>query len=170
MALHGREHRRPRAPDAPVAEEQLARVGDAAQTAVGHLEQPELAGGAEAVLHGTQEAEGVVALALETEHGVDHVLEHPGPGQGAVLGHVPDQDGREGAGLGQGDQRVGARLDLGHRAGGSVDVGVEDGLDAVDDQHIGGEPLDTGGHPLQGGLGHDPHAGHQRARAGPPAA
>ncbi len=39
----------------------------------------------------------------------------------------------------------------------------------VDDQHVGGEPLDTGGHPLQGGLGHDPHARHQRAQPGRPA-
>ena len=51
--------------------------GTPARPALGHLEQAELVGGAEAVLHGPQQAQGVVALALEGEHRVDEVLEHP---------------------------------------------------------------------------------------------
>ena len=31
------------------------------------------------------------AVAFEIEHCVDHVLEHTGPGDGALLGHVSDQ-------------------------------------------------------------------------------
>ena len=75
-----------------VGEEQRAGVGHADEPAVGQLEQAELAGRAEAVLDGPQQPEGVVAVALEGEHGVDDVLEHPGPGQVAVLGDVADED------------------------------------------------------------------------------
>ena len=65
--------------------------GTPIEPALGHLEQAELVGGAEAVLDGPQQAQGVVAVALEGEHGVDHVLEHPGPGEPAVLGDVADE-------------------------------------------------------------------------------
>ena len=41
-----------------------------------------------------------VALALELEHDVDEVLEHPRAGDGAVLGDVPDEHGRDAALLG----------------------------------------------------------------------
>ena len=40
---------------------------------------------------GAQQAQGVVAVALEAEHGVDHVLEDPRTGQAAVLGDVADE-------------------------------------------------------------------------------
>ena len=73
---HGRDHRAGRA-GPPVGEEQRGRVGHALEPAVGHLEEAELVGGAEAVLHGAQQAQRVVALALEGQHGVDEVLEHP---------------------------------------------------------------------------------------------
>jgi parallel beta-helix repeat protein len=35
----------------------------------------------------------VVLLALEVQHGVDQVLEHPGAGNGSFFGDVPDQEG-----------------------------------------------------------------------------
>ena len=57
----------------------------------GHLEHADLVGGAEAVLGGAQDAEGVAAVALEIEHGVDHVLDHLGAGDLAVLGDVADE-------------------------------------------------------------------------------
>ena len=74
-----------------VAEEQLGGVGDLAQALRGHLEHADLVGGAEAVLGRAQDAEGVAAVALEIEHGVDHVLDHLGPGDLAVLGDVADE-------------------------------------------------------------------------------
>ena len=67
------------------------------EAVAGHLEDAELVGRAEAVLHGAQRAEEAVAVALELEHRVDHVLEDARPGDGALLGHVTDEeDGRAG--------------------------------------------------------------------------
>ena len=85
---------------APVGQEQPAGVGHGVEAALGHLEQAELVGGAEAVLGRPQQAQGVVAVALEGEHRVDHVLEHAGAGQAAVLGDVADQHRGDAAGLG----------------------------------------------------------------------
>ena len=75
----------------PVAEEQLGGVGDLAQALGRHLEDADLVGGAEAVLGRAQDAEGVAAVALEIEHGVDHVLDHLRAGDLAVLGDVADE-------------------------------------------------------------------------------
>ena len=57
------------------AEEQRGGVGDLRQAELGHLEHADLVGRPEAVLHGAQDAEMVAAVALEREHGVDHVLD-----------------------------------------------------------------------------------------------
>ena len=75
LALHRRHDDRAGDAGAPIGEEQLRRVGHARQAGARHLEQPELVGRAEAVLDGPQQAQGVVALALERQHGVDDVLE-----------------------------------------------------------------------------------------------
>ena len=72
--------------------EELGRIGDLLQSGAGHLEDADLVGRAEAVLHGAQDAELVRALALEREHGIDHVLDDAGPGDLAVLGDVADED------------------------------------------------------------------------------
>ena len=60
--------------------------------------------GAEAVLDRAQDAELVAALALEIEHGVDHVLEHARAGDQPFLGDVADQHQHEAAPLGEPDQ------------------------------------------------------------------
>ena len=52
---------------------------------------PDLVGRAEAVLQRAQRAVGALALALELQHAVDEVLEHPRAGQRALLGHVADE-------------------------------------------------------------------------------
>ena len=75
----------------PVAQEQLGGVGDLAQALGRHLEHADLVGRAEAVLGRAQDAERVAAVALEIEHGVDHVLDHLGAGDLAVLGDVADE-------------------------------------------------------------------------------
>ena len=59
-----------------------------------HLEDADLVRRAEAVLDGAQDAELVAALAFEVEDGVDHVLDHAGAGDLAVLGDVADEDRR----------------------------------------------------------------------------
>ena len=96
--------------------------GDLGEAAIGHLEDADLVGGAEAVLDGAQDAELVAALAFEIEHGVDHVLQHARAGEAAVLGDVADQDQGEAAGFGQADQLEPGGADLGDGAGGAVDA------------------------------------------------
>ena len=93
-------HDRARDAEAPVGQEHAAGVGHALEALLRHLEQAELLGGPEAVLHHPQQAQGVVAVALERQDGVDHVLEHAGPGQRAVLGDVAHQHDGAAAALG----------------------------------------------------------------------
>jgi hypothetical protein len=99
-----------------------------------HLEDPDLVGGAEAVLHRPQHAIRVVLLALEVEHGVHQVLEHARPGQRPFLGHVANQERRDATSLGERHQAGAALAHLGHAARRGLDVGQKDGLDRVHDQ------------------------------------
>ena len=78
-----------------VGEERPGRVGDLQQPGLGHLEDADLLGGPESVLGRPQETQRGVPLALEVEDGVDEVLEGLRAGDGAVLGHVADQDDRD---------------------------------------------------------------------------
>ena len=71
----------PATPVATVGEEQLAGVGHADEPGAGHLEQTELVGRPKRCFDRPQQAQRVVALALEREHGVDDVLEHARPGE-----------------------------------------------------------------------------------------
>ena len=74
------EHRRDRRAGhagTAVDEEPGRRVGHVDQAAFGHLEEPELVGAAEPVLQRVHRAQRVTAVAVEREHGVDDVLEHP---------------------------------------------------------------------------------------------
>jgi hypothetical protein len=73
--------------------------GDLGQPAAGHLEDADLVGGAEAVLDRAQDAELVAALAFEIKDGIDHVFDHAGAGDLAVLGDMADQDDRHAARL-----------------------------------------------------------------------
>src|SRR5690606_39811522 len=61
----------------------------------------ELVDRAEAVLHRTQHAQPAIGFALEIQHRINHVLQYAGPGQGAFLGHVADQEDRRAALLGE---------------------------------------------------------------------
>ena len=62
------------------------------QPALGHREHAELVDRAEAVLERADHAEATARIAFEIQHGIHHVLEHPGAGQRAFLGHVADQE------------------------------------------------------------------------------
>ena len=86
------------------------------------VEAADLVDGAEPVLHRPHHAEAGVAVALEVEHDVDHVLEDPRPGDRAVLGDVTDDHGGDVAGLGHPHERGGDLLDLGDTAGDALDA------------------------------------------------
>ena len=126
---------------AALGEEQGGRVRHVRQAAIRHLEDADLVGRTEAVLHGPQDAELMAALAFEIKHRVDHVLEHTGAGDGAVLGDVADQQDGDAAALGEVDQRLRGAADLRDGAGRAVDRVEPHGLDRIDHRHarrIGG--------------------------------
>ena len=125
-----------------VAEQQRAGVGHGTQAVVAHLEDADLPGRPEAVLDRRQHPQGMVAVTVEGEHGVDQVLHGPGPGQVAVLGHVADQEERHTGRLGHAGQALDAGAHLGQAAGGLAQLGVRDGLQRVDHHQCGAVPLD----------------------------
>ena len=91
---------------------------------VGHLEHTQLVGRAEAVLGGAQHAVVLVALALEVEHGVHHVLEHARARHRPVLRDVADEEHRRPRRLGVVEHREPALAHLRHRARAALEVGA----------------------------------------------
>ena len=87
----------------------------------------------------------VMAVAVERQHGVDQVLDGPGSGQIAVLGHVADQDNGYPGGLGQSGQPVDTGSDLGQAPGRLGQGGIGDGLDRVHHGQGGTTAIDGGG-------------------------
>src|SRR5439155_782580 len=71
-----------------------ARSVESSKSRTGHLEHADLVHGAEAVLHGAQDAVIQRALALEVEDRVHDVLERLGARDAAALGYVPDEQHR----------------------------------------------------------------------------
>ncbi len=96
----------------------MAGIGDTAEAITGHFEHAEIVGGAETMLHRANQSEGVVTLALEGDHGVDEMLEHPRPGEIAFLGDVSDEHDREITPFRLGHESLRDRSDLGDRASG----------------------------------------------------
>ena len=125
-----------------VPQHQRPGVGHGPQAVVAHLEDADLAGGPEAVLDRGQDAQRVVAVPVEGEHGVDQVLDRPGPGQIAVLGHVADQEQRDAARLRHAGQALDAGAHLGQASGRLGQLGVGDRLQRVDDQQRRAVALD----------------------------
>ena len=74
-ALERRRDDAARCRPAVVGEERAGRVGDLQQARLGHLEDADLIGRAEAVLRRPHETQRRVALALDADDGVDQVLE-----------------------------------------------------------------------------------------------
>jgi hypothetical protein len=138
-----------------VLDEQPGGIGDLGDAVGGEVEAADLVDRAEPVLDRAQHPEPGVAVALEVEHHVDEVLEHPGPGDRALLGDVADDDRGDVAGLGDPDQRGGDLLDLGDAAGHTLDTRGADRLDRVDDQQCGPGLLDVGEHGAEVGLGRE---------------
>ena len=159
LTLQRGHHRRTGHTGAPIGEEQPAGVGHPLQAVAGHLEHAELVGGSEAVLHGAQEAERVMPISFEGQHGVDYVLEHARAGQPALLRDVPNEHDGYTSTLRFADQTVGAFAYLYDAAGCRRHIRVSDGLDAVD-HHKCGLGLFDGGHDVgQRRFGQQPQVG-----------
>jgi len=94
-----------------------ARVAHALESLFGHGKHADLVDRAKAVLDGTHQPKTRMRVALEIQHGVNHVLQHPWPSQGAFFGDVADQHDADAAGLGGARQVRRTFPHLGHRAG-----------------------------------------------------
>ncbi|CAM5256260.1 hypothetical protein SFUMM280S_05608 [Streptomyces fumanus] len=117
------------------------------------LEAADLVGGAVAVLDAAHQAQPRVPVALEGQDDVHQVFQQAGAGDGAVLGDMAHQEGGHAALLGGADERAGDLPDLGHAAGGAVDLGGGDGLHGVEDQQRRLHRVQVAQHGGQIGLG-----------------
>ena len=79
----------------------------------------------------------MATLAFEIEDGVDHVLEHPRPGDQPFLGHMADQHDDEAAPLREADQLLRRAAHLADRSGGAVQRVEKHRLDRIDDDEVG---------------------------------
>jgi hypothetical protein len=77
-----------------------------------------------------------VRVALEIEHRVDDVFEHARPGQGALLGHVADQDHRDAGLFGQAGELRSAFADLRDRSRRRAELLRPQRLDRIDHRHL----------------------------------
>ena len=164
-AFDGHSQRRSAEPGPTVSQERTGGVGDGVQAITAHLENPDLLRRSEAVLHGAQDAIGVVPVALECEDDVHHVLEDLGPGNRTLLGDVADQYDRQLERLGSEDQLSRGFSDLCHGAGCALHTGRVQGLDRVDEEQVGAVLLDGFHDAFRGGLGQDEQFSSEGAEA-----
>ena len=167
-ALHAGEDGGARRLGVALAEEELGWVGDLAQALVRHLEDADLVGRAEAVLHRAQDAEMVAAFALEIEHGVDHVLDDARPGDLAFLGDVADEHDRGAGGFGVADDGLRRGAHLRDGAGRRIGKVGPQRLDRIEDDEVGPPAFgERGEDVLDIGFGGelDRSAGERRAAA-----
>ncbi len=101
-----------------LAQKNRARIRHAFQAFFGHGEDANLIDRAKAVFDGAHQPKAAVRVALEVQHGVDHVLEHARAGQGTLFGDVADQHDADAAGLGGACQVRRAFAHLRHRTRG----------------------------------------------------
>ena len=78
----------------------------------------------------------MTALALETEHRIDHMFEHAWPGDAAILGHMADHHQRRALLLGEADQLLCTRPHLTDGARRALDEVAVHRLDRIDDEKI----------------------------------
>ena len=139
------------------AAEQLRRILHGDQALGGHLEDAELVGRAEAVLDRAQDAVRTVAIALEVQDAVDEVLENARAGDGALLGDVTDEEGRDALLLAHAQEAAGRLADLAHRARGRAEIRRVERLHGVDDADLGPLALERRAHLVEVRLGEDVH-------------
>src|SRR5690625_655289 len=142
------------------SEKQLRGVRHFHQTLIGHFEDANLVSRPKAVFRCPQDAELMGAFTFEGENAVNHVFQHLGAGEHAVLGDMAHEQQAETAAFCYPDQFLRTCTHLGHGAGcglQSVDVHCLNGIDDHQARSIGAiegsqEVPDRGG-------GGQPHRG-----------
>ena len=110
-------------------------------------------GGAEAIFDGAQQAVAGKAVSLEGEHRIHEVFQHLRASQHAFFGDMTHQ--QKGDVLAFGQTLKGGRTftHLTDRPRSTGEVGVMQGLNAVDDRHSGAQRLQLLQHHFQIGFG-----------------
>ena len=128
MTLPGTAARVPR-------EEDRRRILDLAKALLAHHEEAHLVRGAETILDGAHDSEPAAEIALEIQHGVDHVLEHARPRERALLRHVADEQRRHVVRLRVAHELRRALAHLTHGARRRLQLLAEQRLDRIDREH-----------------------------------
>ena len=108
------------------------------------------------MLDDPQHPQGVMAVAGQFCHRVDHVFQHLGAGQRTILGDMTDQHGGQRPGLGLSHQSLGRRPDLADRTGRTALGRQVDGLHRIHDEQVGFELIEVGKDRLNGGIAGQP--------------
>ena len=133
-SLQCRKDRGPADRVVALGQEQRAGVRHLSQPCAFHREHADLVCPAEAVLHRPQDTILMAALPFEVQHRVDHVLQHAGTRDIAVLCDVPNEDQRRTPLLGEANQLQRARPHLAHRSRCALDQVRVHGLHRIDHQ------------------------------------
>ena len=145
-------------------EEDRRRILDLAKALLAHHEEAHLVRGAETILDRAHDSKTAAEIALEIQHGVDHVLEHARTRERALLRHVTDEQRRHVVRLREAHELRGALAHLAHGARRRLQLLAEQRLDRIDREHA--EPF--AGHAsqdrLDAGLGRAGRAAPGRRR------
>ncbi|MNO92410.1 hypothetical protein D3C76_839840 [compost metagenome] len=132
------------------------RIGDFFQALVGHAEHAQFVNRAETIFYRPQQAQAPVGFTFKIQYGVDHVLQHPRPRQGAFLGHVPHKENRGATLFGITHQQRRAFANLRHATRRRLQLLGENRLDRVDHHDPGLFQPGGGNDGFNAGFGHDP--------------
>ena len=119
-------------------DEHFRGIGHLPEAGAGHLEDGQLAGGTKAVFDAPEHPVGATVLAFELQDHIDNMLQNLGPGDGAFLGNMADQDDGDTCRFGKAQQLGRHFLDLAHAAGGGVHVLAVHGLHGVHNHQVRG--------------------------------
>ena len=134
------------------------RIGNGAQTAVGHRKDTEFVDGTETIFKGANQTEVAVGVAFKVQNRIDDVLKHAGSGESTVLCHMPHENERGTSGLGQSSQSSRTFPNLRNAARSRFQIRAVERLNGVDDNKLrfGGGNLSLNA--LKLNFAHEPHA------------
>ena len=103
---------------------------------MGHFKHANLIGGAEAVLHPSENTVREVSLALKVQHRIHNMLQYLRSGNGAVLVHMTHYKNRDTIGFCRVHKNIGALPHLGYGSGRRSHLIVHHGLNGVNDHNV----------------------------------
>ena len=164
-ALQAAENAGAAGPLRPLGKQGFRSVQDRLHAFGGHFKNAQLVYRAKAVFHRPEQAVFMLMVPFKIQHHVHHMLQHPGPGQGAFLGHMAHQEDSAAVGFGIAHQKGRALPHLAHAARGAAHFGAVHGLDGVDHAKIRLHGVHFFFHLVHGVFGEHQHLAVLRAQA-----